>query len=137
MIAAAMLILVILPSHPRTILVASHRTTTSTSTSEGANGVDIYGCLTLISAVAFPLLAINLGGNVLPWYHPLVIALLSVTPILIAAFCYIESHIAPCPVIPLKFLGSFAIFKVVLASVPIVFAWNQVCLRGAKPVLYH
>ena len=125
MITAAMLILATLPSHPRIIMVASRRPTTPASSSEAGNRFDIYGCLTLISVVASPLLALNLGGNVLPWYHPFVIALFSVTPFLIAAFCYIESHVASCPVIPLRFLGSLAISKVLLGSLPILFAWNQ------------
>ena len=59
MIAATMLILPTLPSHPRTILVAWHRTTTSTLTSEKGNREDVYGCSTLISAVAFGLQALT------------------------------------------------------------------------------
>ena len=47
--------------------------------------------------------------------------------LLVTAFCYIESRVASCPVIPLRFLRSVAILRVLLASVPMLFAWNQVC----------
>ena len=132
MIVAAMLVSATLPSHPKPIY---HGCIALTDHSDlGCNSFDIYGCLTLVRVVAFLLLALNLLPNVLPWYHPLVIALLSLNLILIAVFCYIISHTASCPVIPLKFLGSLAIFKVMLASVPILRAWDQACYRGPNPV---
>ena len=126
MIAAAILIFAMLPANSKNL-----SSNALTSAYEGPqprikNGVDFLGCLTLVSALASPLLALNLGGNVLPWSHPLVITLFSLTPFLITGFCYIELHVAACPVIPLRFLRSAAILKVLLASVPILFAWNQV-----------
>ena len=125
MIAAAILIYATLPTQPK--ILSSNALTSASHTPKPRtyNGVDFLGCLTLVSALASPLLALNLGGNVLPWSHQVVITLFSVTPFLIAAFCYIELYVAACPVIPLRFLRSAAILKVLLASVPILFAWNQ------------
>jgi len=127
MVAGAILIFATLTSKPNSILVGADNVTHSTSTSQLKHKPDILGCLTLISAVTFPLLAMNIGGNILPWFHPLEITLFLLTPVTVVAFCYVESRLASCPVIPLRFLKSCAVLKVLLASVPIMFAWNQVC----------
>ena len=93
MIVAAMLVLATLPSHPKPIY---HGCIALTDHSDlGCNSFDIYGCLTLVRVVAFLLLALNLLPNVLPWYHPLVIALLSLNLILIAdlVISYLTQHL--------------------------------------------
>ncbi|KAF2275562.1 MFS general substrate transporter [Westerdykella ornata] len=68
-------------------------------------GFDIAGSILLAGSVAFLILGLNLGGNVYPWKHPLVITSLVIAVIAFTILLYVESRAAR-PVMPLGMLHS-------------------------------
>lgn len=77
---------------------------TTTSTREGETrkratfvqamkSFDFKGSILLTSAITFLILGLNLGGNVLPWSHPFVIASLVIFAVSFPLFIYAESTI--------------------------------------------
>lgn len=66
---------------------------------------DLAGSLLLTSAVTFLIVGMNLGGNVLPWTHPVIILALVLSVVGIALFIWVEKR-ADQPIIPLKVLFS-------------------------------
>lgn len=65
--------------------------------------VDLKGSFLLMVAVTMLLVFLNLGGNVLPWLHPLV--LLSLVGFILATICLLcVERFAPRPILPLKLL---------------------------------
>lgn len=61
---------------------------------------DYKGSLLLTGAITFLILGLNLGGNILPWSHPLVMASLALFAACFPAFLWVESA-APRPIMPL------------------------------------
>ena len=66
---------------------------------------DFYGALALTFSVSGLILGINLGGSILRWSHPLVIASLIVFAIAIVILIYVESR-AERPLLPLHLLST-------------------------------
>jgi MFS family permease len=66
---------------------------------------DATGSLLLTVMITFLILGLNLGGNVLPWSHPLVIASLVVFSILAPLLIWVECR-AKKPVMPLNILST-------------------------------
>jgi hypothetical protein len=64
---------------------------------------DLAGSALLTSSVTFLILALNLGGNILPWDHPFIIASFILFFVLGAALIHVERH-ADKPVMPLHML---------------------------------
>ncbi|KAF2265815.1 MFS general substrate transporter [Lojkania enalia] len=68
-------------------------------------GFDVAGSVLLTGSVAFLILGLNLGGNVFPWKHPLVITSLVIA--IIAGIILVRVELkAIRPVMPLNFLSS-------------------------------
>ena len=88
--------------------------------------VDIPGSITLFMAVATPLFAINIGGDILPWNHPGEITLLCLSPLAILLFYHVESSIAASPIVPMRFIRMPTVIAVLACYFPIVCAFNQV-----------
>jgi MFS family permease len=72
---------------------------------DAMKGFDIAGSFLLTGSVAFLILGLNLGGNVFPWLHPIVIVSLIVAVITGGVLIYVESR-AQRPVMPLPMLFS-------------------------------
>lgn len=72
---------------------------------DALKGFDFAGSFLLTGSVAFLILGLNLGGNVYPWKHPLVIASLCVATIAGAILVRVELK-ARRPVMPLPMLSS-------------------------------
>ncbi|KAF1955876.1 MFS general substrate transporter [Byssothecium circinans] len=70
---------------------------------DAMKGFDFAGSFLLTGTVAFLILGLNLGGNVFPWKHPLVITSLVVAVIGGAVLVRVESKAAR-PVMPLNML---------------------------------
>ncbi|KAF2688245.1 MFS general substrate transporter [Lentithecium fluviatile CBS 122367] len=70
---------------------------------DAMKGFDIAGSVLLTGSVAFLILGLNLGGNVYPWRHPLVIISLVVAMIAGSFLVHVESKAAR-PVMPLHML---------------------------------
>ena len=107
--------------HQNTLLPPSPINTSLTSTK-----IDLLGSISLFIAVATPLFAISIGGNILPWTHPLEILLLCLTPLGIGLFYYVESIHASFPIIPTRFIRMGSVVAVICCAFPVVFAFNQV-----------
>ncbi|KAF2659079.1 MFS general substrate transporter [Lophiostoma macrostomum CBS 122681] len=72
---------------------------------EALKGFDVVGSALLTGSVAFLILGINTGGNVLPWQHPLVITSLVLSAVAGAILVRVEMR-AERPVMPLTMLSS-------------------------------
>ena len=88
--------------------------------------IDFLGAISLFVAIATPLFAINLGGNIVPWNHPVEIFLFCFTPFALGLFYFIESRVAVFPIIPSRFIKMASVIAVVACAFPVVFAFNQV-----------
>jgi len=91
-----------------------------------AKNIDFPGAVSLFIAVATPLFALNLGGSILPWGHPIVIAMFCLVPFGFGLFYFVESRMATLPIIPMHLLRMPAAVAVMSCAFPIVFAFNQV-----------
>jgi MFS family permease len=76
---------------------------------------DLAGSLFLALSVAFLILGMNLGGNVLPWSHPFVYSSLIIALIAGAVLVWVESR-ATRPVMPLPMLASAPRANLVFAN---------------------
>ncbi|KAF8534609.1 major facilitator superfamily domain-containing protein [Trichophaea hybrida] len=63
--------------------------------------IDYVGALNIVLFLTLFLLAINTGGTLVPWTHPLVLTCLPLSFIFLAGFVYTEKYIANEPIIPL------------------------------------
>ncbi|KAF2855609.1 MFS general substrate transporter [Plenodomus tracheiphilus IPT5] len=72
---------------------------------DAMKGFDIAGSILLMGSVAFLILGLNLGGNIYPWKHPIVITSLIIACISGAILIRVES-LATRPVMPLPMLFS-------------------------------
>ena len=66
--------------------------------------VDFTGAFFLVSAMVLFLLGITVGGNMVPWQHPLAWVPLPLSGICICCFIYVEAYVAKEPILPLHFL---------------------------------
>jgi len=65
---------------------------------------DIPGSFVLLLCITALVLGLNIAGNDIPWSHPLIPTLLCHSVVLLAIFVFIETEIAPVPLIPMKLL---------------------------------
>lgn len=80
----------------------------------------------LLLSVATPLCAINLGGEMFPWDHPVVLTLLGITPLLVVMFYLVETRIAVTPIVPKRFLVNRNIAVALICTLPMKFVFDQV-----------
>ncbi|MCJ1224315.1 hypothetical protein MMC12_000960 [Toensbergia leucococca] len=66
--------------------------------------VDFLGAFTLTSTLLLLLVGLNLGGNVVPWSHPLIPSTLALSAAGLCAFAWVECRWAAEPVIPLELM---------------------------------
>ena len=66
--------------------------------------VDYLGSGILTASLVFFLLAVNSGGNILPWTHPLVLTFLPLSGVLLIIFVIVEEKISSEPIIPVRLL---------------------------------
>ncbi|PSR97696.1 major facilitator superfamily domain-containing protein [Coniella lustricola] len=65
---------------------------------------DFKGSLLLTSAITFLILGLNLGGNVLPWSHPFVMASLAIFAVSFPLFIYADHKPRRRPIMPLHLI---------------------------------
>lgn len=75
-----------------------------TSEKSGLQRIDYLGSLTLTFALVLFLVAVNAGGNILPWSHPLVSTFLLSSAAFLACFVYVEEKISTEPIMPIRLL---------------------------------
>ncbi|ORY65206.1 major facilitator superfamily domain-containing protein [Pseudomassariella vexata] len=81
------------------------------------------GCLTM--STTFLILGLNLGGNVLPWSHPFIIASLVVSAIFFPMFLYAES-LAKRPIMPLHLLWHSPRANIIMSNFIASFLLNAI-----------
>ena len=64
--------------------------------------VDFLGSITLALAITGFLLVVELGGQQLPWTHPLIWIIFAVAAVSGIAFALIEAFVAQEPIFPLR-----------------------------------
>ncbi|KIK70070.1 hypothetical protein GYMLUDRAFT_34532 [Collybiopsis luxurians FD-317 M1] len=62
--------------------------------------VDLLGMFTLVSCLSFLVVALNSGGQTLPWSSSLIIGMLCALVVSGAAFCVVEGRYAEMPIAP-------------------------------------
>ncbi|KAI9649838.1 hypothetical protein NHQ30_002420 [Ciborinia camelliae] len=70
---------------------------------EALSVFDYKGSLLLMATITFFILAINLGGNIYPWTHPLILTSIMLTIICLPLFIITEYH-SPQPIMPLSLI---------------------------------
>ena len=60
--------------------------------------IDVFGALSLVSAIALFLLGTSLGGNELPWSSPTVYGSIIASLVLLICFVLVEKYVAREPV---------------------------------------
>ncbi|KAM0563566.1 hypothetical protein ACHAPJ_001290 [Fusarium lateritium] len=89
---------------------------------------DFRGSLLLTTAITFVILGLNLGGNVLPWSHPFVIASLVIFAVTFPLFLWVESWVHK-PIMPL-----YLIYRTPRAN--IIFS-NVIAAIVANSILFN
>ncbi|KAL5508354.1 hypothetical protein ACEPAH_5973 [Sanghuangporus vaninii] len=119
------------------------------TTYEKLRRIDALGSTTLVATVGTLLLGFSLKSTEeLPWSHPLIWGLFVTSAICGVAFVYVETHVAPFPVMPMhlitrrtplfvslsNFFGSVAAFSVIY-NVPLYF--SAVRMTSSKDAGLH
>lgn len=75
------------------------------STYEKLRRIDVLGSTTLVGTVGTLLLGFSLKSTEeMPWSHPLIWGLFVASAVCGVAFVYVETHIAPFPVMPMRLI---------------------------------
>ncbi|KAI5814938.1 multidrug resistance protein fnx1 [Pyronema omphalodes] len=94
--------------------------------------VDYLGSLSMVTFLTIFLLALNTGGSLLPWSHPLVLTCLPLSCVFLGLFIYTELHWAREPIIP---LGIFSDLTVASACLTYLFlAMSVYCAYFFLPI---
>ncbi|KAI1121912.1 major facilitator superfamily domain-containing protein [Nemania abortiva] len=96
---------------------------------QALRGFDFKGSILLSTSITFLLLGLNLGGNVFPWSHPLIIASLAVFAVLFPACLYVESRVER-PVMPLALLHSTPRANMVFSNCIASFLMNAILFNA-------
>lgn len=86
---------------------------------------DFKGSILLIMAIASLILGLNLGGNVLPWSHPIVIASLVIFAVSFPAFIWVESFVTK-PIMPLYLIRRSPHANMIFSNALAAFMMNAI-----------
>ncbi|KAF7857976.1 hypothetical protein EAF04_009333 [Stromatinia cepivora] len=87
--------------------------------------IEYLSATLLLVSVAVPLFALNLGGEIFAWNHPVVITMFCITPVPIALFYYTETCIASTPIVPKRFIQNRHVAIALACTLPIKFVFDQ------------
>ena len=96
--------------------------------SENALRLEYLSATLLLVSVAIPLFALNLGGEIFAWTHPLVVIFLCITPGLFALFFCAETYVAVTPIVPKRFILDRNVVVALACTLPMKFVFDQVSL---------
>lgn len=99
--------------------------------------IEYLSAALLLLAVAVPLFALNLGGEIFPWSHPVVIFMFCLTPVLIALFYYAETRIAITSIVPKRFIQNKHVVIALACTLPMKFVFDQVSLQFDELAVAH
>lgn len=77
---------------------------TSETFRERLKRIDFIGITLVVAIIVAFLMPLSLGGNQVPWSHPVIPGLFLGSAVLGACFAYVESRIAEEPIFPLQLL---------------------------------
>lgn len=101
----------------------------STESQHAAKRLEYPSAALLLVSVGVPLFALNLGGEVFAWSHPVIITMFCLTPVLISLFYYVDTHIALTPIVPRRFIHNRDVAIALACTLPMKFVFDQVCLH--------
>lgn len=67
--------------------------------------IDFIGALMIVLTIVSLLLPLSIGGNQLPWKHPIILGLLMAAMVLGVVTAYVETKLAVEPMFPLQLLS--------------------------------
>lgn len=92
---------------------------------------DVLGAAVLSSFIATLVFALSMGGNDVPWNHPVIPALLSFSLVFFASFVFVEMRSSSTPLIPLRLMirkSTWPIFAVTffkdMAGIPQLYLFS-------------
>lgn len=92
---------------------------------QALRGFDFKGSALLTISTTSLILGLNLGGNVLPWLHPLIVASLVIFAVCFPACLYVESRVKR-PVMPLVLLHSTPRANIIFSNFLASFLLNAI-----------
>ncbi|GAP83520.1 putative major facilitator superfamily transporter [Rosellinia necatrix] len=95
------------------------------SLAQALRGFDFAGSALLTMSTTFLILGLNLGGNILPWSHPFVIASLAIFGVCFPACLYVERS-AERPIMPLALLHSSPRANIIFSNFICSFLLNAI-----------
>jgi hypothetical protein len=95
-------------------------------TTTGNNGFDGLGTLLVFTTIALPLFALNTGGSILPWSHPVVLALVACTPLAAAACYWSQTRRGVSPLIRAEVFQNRAVVVLMTCVFVLVYSFNAV-----------
>lgn len=95
----------------------------------GESSFDPLGTVLIFTTIALPLFALNTGGSILPWSHPIVIALLACTPLAAAACYWSQTRRGVSPLIRGDVFKDRAVIALMACVFCLVYSFNSV--RGS------
>lgn len=98
------------------------------SLSQRLKRIDYAGAITIVLAVIAFLMATSLGGNIMPWSNPIVLACFAISIVLGISFCLIEAKYAVHPLMPWEIISS----RTPLACS----STNMWCLMATTSIIY-
>ncbi|KAH8655778.1 major facilitator superfamily domain-containing protein [Xylariales sp. PMI_506] len=101
------------------------RSSDSVTIAASRQPMDYVGAGLLLLAVAAPLFTIDLGGQILPWSHPIMILLCILTPVLVVLFFRSQIGRSRPALVPLRFLRNKSVVAVFACGLPAWLAWDQ------------
>ncbi|KAI1172810.1 MFS general substrate transporter [Nemania sp. FL0916] len=90
---------------------------------------DFRGSVLLTLSTTFLILGLNLGGNVLPWSHPFIIASLAIFAVCFPTCLYVESRVER-PVMPLALLHSSPRANIIFSNCIASFLLNAILFNA-------
>jgi hypothetical protein len=91
-----------------------------------SDGFDALGPALVFTTIALPLFALNTGGSILPWTHPVVITLLACTPLAAAACYWSQTRSGVTPYIRVALFRNRAVIALMTCVFCLVFSFSAV-----------
>ncbi|RYP42443.1 hypothetical protein DL768_010335 [Monosporascus sp. mg162] len=96
---------------------------------EAVKAFDFAGSLLLTTSITFLILGLNLGGNVLPWSHPFIVASLIASGVCFPVCLWVESR-AKRPILPLELLHSSPRANIIFSNFLASFLMNAILFNA-------
>ncbi|KIW76136.1 hypothetical protein Z517_10881 [Fonsecaea pedrosoi CBS 271.37] len=92
----------------------------------GRSSFDVVGAFLCVFVFLPPIIALSLGGEHLPWRHPVIISLLSVTVPAVAAFVLWELRTTCEPIIPVRLIFGINLSRPFICLLLLMISHNSV-----------